>query len=60
MEEVLYKNLFMYVKQMLHHPKFKPILLAGDNDILNFLMMAMEESWRVWMDAKHGEDLKDE
>lgn len=59
MEEVLYKQLFMYLKQMLHHPHFRPILIDGDNQILNFLNLAIEESWRVWMESKNKE-LKDE
>lgn len=55
MEEVLYKNLFMYLKQMLHNPHFKHILISGDNQVLNFLELALEESWRVWMDSKLSE-----
>lgn len=54
MEELLYKNLFYLTKDLLHNPKFKPILTNGDNQILNFLNMAIEEAWRVWMDEKYN------
>lgn len=50
MEELLYKNLFYLVKDLLHNPQFRSILIQGDNQILNFLNLAIEESWRVWMD----------
>ena len=59
MEELLYKNLFYLVKDLLHNPQFRPILIHNDNQILNFLTLAIEESWRVWMSEKYKE-VKDE
>lgn len=59
MEELLYKNLFVLVKDLLHNPQFRSILIHKDNQILNFLTLAIEESWRVWMQSKYNE-VKDE
>ena len=54
MEELLYKNLFYLVKEMLHNPKFRSILIDGDNQILNFLTLAIEEAWRVHVESQIG------
>jgi hypothetical protein len=54
MEELFYKNLFYIVKDMLHNPQYRSILINKDNQILNFLTLAIEESWRVWMDSKYN------
>lgn len=61
MEELLYKNLFYLTRDLLHNPKFRSILIENDNQILNFLTLAIEESWRVWMREKyHMDEVKDE
>lgn len=61
MEELLYKNLFILVRDLLHNPKFRKILIENDNQILNFLTLAIEESWRVWMREKYSlDEVKDE
>lgn len=61
MEELLYKNLFYLTKELLHNPRFKPILVNKDNEILNFLNLAIEEAWRVHMEEKYKiNEVKDE
>lgn len=60
MEELLYKQLFYQLKQMLHNPKFGSILISNDNQILNFLELAISEAFVVWKRAEYGEVTKDE